>query len=413
MDGSRAHLRSECRHEENSKGSRGLAAEIQPAATNHCPPSLQLGALASIDVQLHRSDAISCAQLGNRDEATKSIKACLEAAWASSTVARYNQSLASCVLSAERSVGECLLPCRSDVHLMFLFVSLDKGSWSKITTLKAAVRAWHLDRDLLTEFEACWTNRARLFWQGLKKRADHTRRQVKRAISLSELLGLQTARLSISSPAGLRDAALAGVAFFGIRRISEVLMLARSDFQKSGDCYSVWIRQQKNDPCGRGMHCWIPSLPHLQACCPVALLDSWFQLWDATWGSSDAHVFCVTNQKEAKPISADSWRKVISNHFKTDSAVGTHSLRKGGASWFKHETSLADDIVQSQGGWTNPETMQQCYTSRSDDDVRKAIASAALSSRAPNSLKRPCDSPIFRRDLKTHSGPHVSSFLRF
>ena len=186
------------------------------SSSKHCPLSLQIGASASVDIQLKRSDAISVAQLVSRGETTDAIRACLEEAWAPSTVARYNQSSSSCVTAAERAVGETLLPCRSDVHFMFLFASLDKCAWGKIITLKAAVRAWHLDRDLFSVLDACWTDRAKLFWTGLKKRADHSRRSIKRPISLPEFLTLQHSRLAAGSSAGLRDAALAGVAFLAL-----------------------------------------------------------------------------------------------------------------------------------------------------------------------------------------------------
>jgi hypothetical protein len=45
-----------------------------------------------------------------------------------------------------------------------------------------------------------------------------------------------------------------------------------------------------------------------------------------------------------------------------EDSVGTHSLRKGGASWLKFHMMVLDDVVQAQGGWATAETMNKFYS---------------------------------------------------
>ena len=190
--------------------------------------------------------------------------------------------------------------------------------------VKAAVRAWHASRNLSSIFDDAWDDRARLFWAGLKKRADHTSR-AKRHMSHQELLEFQSNRLEQASNAGKRDAACAAVCFYGVRRSNEALHLQRSHVELETDAVKVFVAKQKNDPEARGMVCWIPRLEELGRLCPYLLVADWLFTWQAAFGSeADGPFFCVTGRQSCKTLSYDSWRKCLCNAF-TDKEVGTHT----------------------------------------------------------------------------------------
>ena len=143
------------------------------------------------------------AQAQARERAADVVKICLQATWEPSTVARYNSVLAGAVAEAEAFMDVALLPCDTDLKLMLLFAQFDGMPWGSISASKCAVRAWHLERGCSDVFEAVWSERALMFWKGLKKRADHSRRRAKRPIYHSELVGFQRARLEAGTVAGI------------------------------------------------------------------------------------------------------------------------------------------------------------------------------------------------------------------
>ena len=128
------------------------------------------------------------------------------------------------------------------------------------------------------------------------------------------------------------------------------------------------------------MTCWIPSIPELGRLCPATLLRKWL-CTHASLSSSDlSPLFCVTSAP-TKAMSYDSWRKTLAAHFQS-SDVGTHSLRKGGAHWYKHVAGASPDTVQSQGGWSSAAVMNDVYTNLSAEECRtellKSVARAFL-----------------------------------
>ena len=318
---------------------------------------------ASVEQGAHRSRAISA------------IHCCLQAALEESTKKRYSSSLRTAVDSFENSSGLQLLPCDSDVKFMLLFAQMDGRSWSSVTNLRAAVRCWHQQRNLTAQFDSAWTDRSAQFWRGLKKRADHSRSHAKRPVSLEELRCYQTARLKAGSLAAVRDVAIAAVSFFGVRRCSETLALRRRDISVHENFVTIFVARQKNDPFGQGMVCHIPKMVDTPNLCPCHVLQAWLVQRDSRWGSDpDAPVFCTTHLAEPRPMNCDSFRRNLSQFFQT-AAVGTHSLRKGGAHWYKAVCCLPEELVQAQGGWSAPEAMQADYAHFSDSEkVRSTVA---------------------------------------
>ena len=174
-------------------------------------------------------DPSSSYQSHAREQAAVIIRNCFSATWEQSTITRYNAVLEGAVVEAEAVLGVDLLPCDTDIKLMLLFTRFDGAPWGTVSASKCAVRAWHLERGLSDVFRSVWSERALFFWKGLKKRADHTRRRAKRAVYHKELLLFQRARVDAGTVAGTRDAAIAAVCFYGIRRSAEALALQVGD----------------------------------------------------------------------------------------------------------------------------------------------------------------------------------------
>ena len=314
--------------------------------------------------------------LAARQKAVAGIHRCWDASWEESTRDRYDATLRSVVSTVEQDTALTLLPCDADTKVMTLFAGMIGQPWGTIGAAKAAVRAWHVQRDCLSTFDAAWTSRTWHFWRGLKKLGDHTLRQAKRPFLIGEALAVQRARLAQASDAGVRDAAMVGAAFFGIRRFAEIQALLREDVVFQDDAVECRIRRQKNDPHGAGMLIWIPRLPQLGPLCPAELLRAWAARREAVWGQAGGQFFCVTGAAAPRAVSADTFRRMLSRHVR-DAAVGSHSLRKGGAMWWRHTASLPESLVQGQGGWSSLEVMRAFYTKYSDADRRGRLLEAA------------------------------------
>ena len=245
----------------------------------------------------------------------------MNSGWEDSTVSTYTRSLRVDVHGAETEVGLELLPVDSTERLILLFTTMDGMSWTRIRLNKQAVRAWHVSRGMVSIFDSAWDERAAHFWRGLKKRANHDSYR-KRGVSVEEVFDLAKARLAVGSPAGLRDAAMAMVAFFGVRRVSEVLQFWRSEVVVTEACISLWIRRQKNDTAGVGQWCWIPRYEGIDNIVSTAVISEWVKWWDTTYpGQHDnaEPLFCVTTgqalaTRSPKSVSADSGRKTLPSY---------------------------------------------------------------------------------------------------
>ena len=94
-------------------------------------------------------------------------------------------------------------------------------------------------------------------------------------------------------------------------------------------------------------------------------------------GVQDGPLFYTTGKKALAPVSTDNWRKQWSQKAAADRTVGTHSLRKGGAKWYRSSGKCPVDAVQVQGGWAHRETMQKIYARETKDALRRQLHLAA------------------------------------
>jgi hypothetical protein len=128
------------------------------------------------------------------------------------------------------------------------------------------------------------------------------------------------------------------------------------------------------------MVCWIPRMPDLEHRCPHSIVCSWLTVWDRCFGdAAESPLFCVTGRPGARPASYDCWRKALAAFF-CDRSVGTHSLRKGGAQWFRNVLGVREDVVQSQGGWSSLEVMRRVYAEVPVSARRSLLVGAARAS---------------------------------
>ncbi len=280
---------------------------------------------------------------------------------------------------------------------MLLFSAMDKRPWASVTVARAAIRAWHEERGLESAFDAAWTPRAALFWRGLKKRADTSLSKAKMPVNLDELHKFVAARLAARTPAGLRDAAAASTCFFGFRRCAEMRAFSVPDVAFHDEHCELFVRKQKKDPFGHGVRCFLPRLPVLADKCPCALLKQWLDCRARLWPSCPSGLFFfVTGSLECRAVSADSVRRSLSAFFGRPE-VGTHSLRKGGAHYWKVDCKAPAELIQAQGGWSTPEVMQAVYAKYSDkeraDILLQCASRAAPTASAPPAPANPPAAP--------------------
>ena len=325
----------------------------------------------------------------HRDELTLAVNACLAAALAPSTKTRYESAIHALVSRAETATGAPLLPIDSDDKLMAIFAHMKSESWGSIKVCWHAVVAWHAAEGLSSDLELACTPRASRFWRGLKREADHVKRP-KGPIDVSLLRHFVRERTASPTPAGDRDAAIAATCFFGVRRISEALLLRRSDVLLDESKASLTIRRQKNDPDGVGIRCQIPGLPEWKSECPRLVLSRWVAIWDSTWSSKDRDLplFFRLGKQAPEACSYDSFRRILQSHIKLP-RVGTHSLRKGGAWWYKHVAKAPEEAIQAQGGWASKECMENCYSALTQTQRERRLLLAAQRA----SAREDCDGP--------------------
>ena len=120
-------------------------------------------------------------------------------------------------------------------------------------------------------------------------------------------------------------------------------------------------------------------------------------------GQAGGVFFCVTGAVEPRPVSADTFRRMLSRHLK-DAQVGSHSLRKGGAQWWKNSASLPEELVQGQGGWSSIDVMRNFYTKFSASARKQRLLEAARAAcsaiAAPvGPPPNPGELPVWRRPL--------------
>ena len=131
------------------------------------------------------------------------------------------------------------------------------------------------------------------------------------------------------------------------------------------------------------MKCFVPAVPALGDCCPVVLMRRWLAKRAELWPDhADGFVFAVSSAAYPKQLSSDTFRKALSGVF-PGHATGTHSMRKGGAQWYRSRGNVPEQTIQLQGGWSSPECMRSVYTTFHDNERRQLFVEVGRAHVAP------------------------------
>ena len=297
------------------------------------------------------------------------ISAAITSSIAVSSTTTYRSAVDSLVSSFCSSDIEKLLPVAGGelgtAQLVALFCPRAGAVWSTTRLYLSALHHWHCRNGFGDAFESSrFSQNFLIFWKGLKKGSRPGGENAKRAITMTELDSFISSRNKVyggnGSQASRRDTAVAVCAFWGVKRISEVLSLRREDLTLTEDGWELFIRKQKNSD--KPVTCLIPFASHSSvAHCPASILSRWVAVFDSRSDkvACDYLFFGTRGSRSSKPISAHAFRYTLYGFFKS-SEVSTHSLRKGGAqAWL--QLGAGRDCVQSIGGWRCGAVMDQIY----------------------------------------------------
>jgi hypothetical protein len=184
---------------------------------------------------------------------------------------------------------------------------------------------------------------------------------------------------AIATAAGLRDAALAAVCFFGVLRISEALALTQAQVSWENGGATLHISKSKTDQEGVGRDVFIPRIASLGTNCPHRTFRAWWQkagLLPADVRNNTRFCFVVTKGPRAGQRLADAALRAeldkwafSQNH--NVAAFSTHSLRNGGAVFWRAQ-EVPSAFIQRQGGWKNEVVFNRVYAF-SDEAERKLL----------------------------------------
>ena len=272
-----------------------------------------------------------------------------------STAAKYARDI-----HRVQSCAPDLLPMSSLPLVFFFFASFQGGQWSAVASARSAIADWHRARFLPPPpFDSPHLT---TFWRGLQKSCNN---RVLGASPMPKHLLLSLLRhwCALGSPAALRNAFIAVIQFYGMRRISEVLALRRADLSPgpAGAGFVLVVARQKNDPFGRGMDVVLPECTSDPPVPLGAIIRSFLRVTTLLppdlplvrpsrpggqlWGVGD--------------FSRNSWNQILRQALSLLSGPATpplrlssHSLRKGGAT-AAVQAGLPHDVLIDTAGWNS------------------------------------------------------------
>ena len=253
-----------------------------------------------------------------------------------------------------------LLPMASTPLVMLYFASLQGGHWAAVSAARSAISEWHRARLLLPP--PFTSPHLTAFWRGLQKSCIN-RVQGASPLPKHTLVALLRHWCSLLTLAALRNAFIAVVQFYGMRRISEVLALCRNSLSPGpgGQGFVLSIARQKNDPFGRGMDV---ALPECTSDPPVPV-GSIIRSFLAATSFLPPHLPLVRPTVPGGRVwgvgtfSRNAWNQILYQTLAllapADSAslrLSSHSLRKGGAT-AAVQAGLPHDVLVDTAGWNS------------------------------------------------------------
>ena len=147
------------------------------------------------------------------------------------------------------------------------------------------------------------------------------------------------------------------LAFAAFLRFDELAKLVRSDVKIEDDMLKLFIQSSKTDQYRDGA--WIVVASSRKATCPVAMMNRYL---DRAGLSCDSPLFCQLSKTKcgykprSKGLSYSRLRELVLEAFKDIvpdiSAIGTHSLRSGGATAAAN-AGVSDRLFKRHGRWAS------------------------------------------------------------
>ena len=334
----------------------------------------------------------------------------------------YEAVLKSVIPAVEKENGRTVLPMRRwddfvavfcELHRFWPTVEGKNGKpvvrWSAVKRLYAAVKFWHTVRGEHSILDR-WDDRMKRVWHGLERDASHAVSDkvplgvdsVKSILEQGALVGKQAFDncpegkvLSKGELLKLRTAAAVAIAFFGTRRQAEVasLRLGNCTWDPVSKGWNVWVESQKNDQCGVGQTCVVPSMPLWGDACPAEVIRMWYRVrqgplvrMDREKRLSDRAVSRVPGQSPRDvlfpAVSGKFWGLEVSAQALTNAlrreAGGkvAPSARKGGTQFYLAH-GMGARATQVQAGWKSPRSLEQVYGKVVGSELQAAVSQAA------------------------------------
>lgn len=267
------------------------------------------------------------------------------------------------------------LDTRQKVRLYFATFAEQRRKWTAVTNARVALRRLHKERGLRPPpFDH---DRLADFWRGLRKACDNTQGG-QDAIDPERLRKVLTGWLTRGTNSALRNAFVAAVQFWGLRRISEVTALTRRDITAMQDgSYTLLVRKQKNDPFGYGQRVPIPAVAHDNFQVGTILR----RFLEATRGLPDDSPLVRTTVREkwdTKVLANDAFNRALRQALLKAgedplriTQLSSHSLRKGGFTALAR-AGVPQDCAQRLIGHSSARS-GRTYLKRPFDDLRAAV----------------------------------------
>ena len=180
----------------------------------------------------------------------------------------------------------------------------------------------------------------------------------KEPITVSQLEQLVASKAdSMASLYNIRSVVICLLAFAAFLRFDELAKLVRSDVKIENDMLKLFIQSSKTDQYRDGALIVVAS--SRKATCPVAMMNRYL---DRAGLSCDSPLFCQLSKTKcgykprSKGLSYSRLRELVLEAFKDIvpdiSAIGTHSLRSGGATAAAN-AGVPDRLFKRHGRWAS------------------------------------------------------------
>lgn len=272
-----------------------------------------------------------------------------------------------------------LIPMDSMDKVMIYFTTLAGGQWSQVERAKAAIAYWHKMHKIEAPLLRVDFPPLSMFWRGLRKSCVNVVKG-KAPITNEQFSTLLLHWLRKGTVSGLRNAFVACLQYYAMRRISEVLTLTRDRLTDKGEGQGIllFINRMKNDQYGRGHHVLLPEATNNGV--PLArIIRTMLAKTPATGSLLPASHRWRPNEWDTpiRPFTADAWRRAIQDALKAcnldikDASISSHSFRKGGCTRAV-QLNVPQDVIMDIAGWNDPATML-AYGKRSLEERRAFI----------------------------------------